>query len=78
MAFIQKVRDNFEGFTKKETTAAKLAHKYQGTICHSSEIDFKSIVSNYIIQNFPINACDFTNTHTTFGSNLAETRGKTV
>ena len=47
-------------------------------IGHPSERDFKSMVSNNMMQNFPITASAVTNAHTTFGNNLAGTRGNTV
>ena len=57
---------------------AKLACEAQGMIGHPSERDFKSMVSNNMIQNWPITASDITSSHTIFGSNLAGTRGNTV
>ena len=78
MAFIQKVQDNSEVFTKKETTASKIARKSNGIIGHISERDFKSMVSNNMIQNFPIAASDVTNSQNMFGPNLTGTRSKTV
>ena len=78
MAFVQTVRENFEGFVKQEIAAAKIARKSQVTIGHPSERDFKSMVSNNTIQKFPITTFDITNYHTMFGPNLAGTRGKKV
>ena len=36
------------------------------------------MLRNNMIQNFPIAPYDFTNTHTMFGPNLADTGGNTV
>ena len=47
-------------------------------IGHLSERYFKSMVSNNLIQNFPITASDITNSHTMFGPKLAGTRSKTL
>ena len=47
-------------------------------IGNTSYRDFKSIVSNNMIQKFPIAASGVPNYHTLFGPNLAGTRGKTV
>ena len=44
IAFIQTVRDNFEDITKKEITAAKIAHESHETIVHPSDRYFKSTV----------------------------------
>ena len=51
VAFIQNIWGHFEGFTKKEISAAKLASETQGMIYCPSKIDFKSMVRNNMIQN---------------------------
>ena len=78
MDFVQTVQDNFEDFTKKDIAAAKVARESHGMIGQPSERKFKSMVSNNIIQNFPITASGITNNCAMFGTNLAGTRGKTV
>ena len=78
VACVQTFRENFEGFSQKEITAAKLARESQVVIGCTSERDFESMVSNNMIQNWPITASDITSSHTIFGSNLAGTRGNTV
>ena len=47
-------------------------------IGHTYERNFKSTVSNNMIQKFPITASEVTNNHTIFGSKLAGARGNTV
>ena len=76
VAFVQTVRDNSEGFNKKEITAGKLARKSQGIIGYPSERDFKYMVSNGMIKKCPITSYEITNAHTMFGQNLSGTRGK--
>ena len=76
--FVQTVQDNFEDFTKKDIAAAKVARESHGMIGQPSERKFKSMVSNNIIQNFPITASGISNDRNMFGPNLAVTRNKTV
>ena len=52
--------------------------KFQGIIDRPSERGLKSMVSNNMIQNWPITASEVTNNHTMFVPNLAGNRGKTV
>ena len=78
MAFVQTVWEMFEGFTEKEIAESKLVYEAQGTSSHSYDRDFKYMVRNNIIKNFPITDSDVTNSHTMFGPNLASTRVKTV
>ena len=61
MVFVQTVREKIVGFYKKEIGAAKTARESQGFIGHTSEIYFKFMVSNNMIQNFPITASFITN-----------------
>ena len=47
-------------------------------IDHPYKRDYKSMVSNNIIQNCPITDSDIPNAHTIFGTNLNGTRVKTM
>ena len=78
MAFVQTVREGFEGFIKKLITTAKFSCEAQGMIGHTYERDFKFIVRNNMIQNCPITASDVNNSRTMFCPNLSDTRDKTV
>ena len=78
MAFVQTVRENFEGFSNKEITAAKLTCEDLGMIGHPSERNFKSMVGNNIIQNCSVTPSDVTSDNTIFCPNLAGARDKTV
>ena len=78
MAFLQTIKENVEGYTKKVIAATKFTRKAQGIIGHPPEREFKSTVSNNMIQKFPINASDAPNDYTMFGPKIYGTRGKTV
>ena len=71
VAFVKTARKCFDGLTKKDITVDKLNIKAQGIICRPSERDFKYIVSNNMIHNFPITDSDITNTHIMFAQNLS-------
>jgi hypothetical protein len=59
--FVQTVRENFKGYTKREILRAKEAHQAQAMIGSPSEKDYKRMVSISIIKNCPITVSDVTN-----------------
>ena len=75
---VQTVHINYEGFTKKDTKAAKEARKLQGMIVSPSEKDYGGMVSSNMIKNCPIDSTDVSNARAIFGPDLASVRGKTV
>ena len=77
-AFVQMVRQNYKGFTKKEVLQAKEARQATGLIGNPSENNFKGLVSNNMITNSPIKTTAITNARYIFGKDLASVRGKTV
>jgi hypothetical protein len=78
MSFIQTVRGNYEGYTKREVTQAKEARRAQAMVGNPSEKDYKGIISNNLIANCPISSKDVSNARTIFAPDLASIRGKTV
>ena len=76
--FLQTVRGNYEGFTKKEVLRAREARRLQGLVGSPSEKDFKGMVSGNLIKNCPIDGVDISNARTIFGPDLKGVRGKTV
>jgi hypothetical protein len=60
MSFIQTVRGNYEGYTKREVTQAKEACRAQAMMGNPSENDYKGMVSkNYsLIAKCPISSKD--------------------
>ncbi len=77
-AFVQTVRQNYEGFTKKEVLQAKEARRAMGLIGNPSEKNFKGLVSNNMITNCPVTTTATTNVRRIFDRDLADVRGKTV
>jgi hypothetical protein len=78
MSLVQKVRRNYEGYTKKEVLQAKEARRLQAMLGNPSEKDFKGMVSSNIIPNCPITLSNVTNALKIFGPDLASVCGKTV
>jgi hypothetical protein len=76
--FVQTVRGNYEGFTKRKVVQAKEARWAQAMLGNPSKKDYKGMVSNNLIANCPITSSDVTNLRTIFGPDLASIRGKTV
>jgi hypothetical protein len=75
---MQTVRENYEGFTKKDVIKAKEDRQAQGLIGNPSKKDFKGMVSNHLIPNCPVTYAAITNARKIFGPDLASIRGKTV
>ena len=75
--FIQIVRKNYDGFTKRDVERAVLAHEAAGLIVHPSERDLKYLVSRNLT-DCPVTILDVNNNHKIFGPILGVTRGKAV
>jgi hypothetical protein len=59
MTYIQTVRGNYEGYTKREVTQAKEARRAQAMMGNPSEKDYKRMISNNLIANCPITSKKF-------------------
>ncbi len=77
-SFVQTVRGNYEGYTKREVIRAKEARRAQALLGSPSEKDYQGMVSGNMIKNCPISTSDVTNARAIFGPDLASVRGKTV
>ncbi len=75
---VQRVRENYEGFMKKDVIKATEARQAQALMRKTSKKDFKGMVSNRLIPNCPVTYADITNSQKIFGLDLASIRGKTV
>ncbi len=53
-ALVQTVRENYEGFTRREVLQAKEARRAQVMLGNPSEKDYKGMVSNNLIANCPV------------------------
>ena len=79
LIFIQTVRKNMEGFTKREVKEAHLARKAQAVLGHVSDGEMIKLVNNASgITNLPFHALAVTNAKVMYGKDLGGVRGKTV
>ena len=74
----QTVRDNYDGFTKREVKDAKLARKLQGMVAHPSERTFHNMVSENLIKDCPVKLKAATDSDVIFGPEQAGHQGKEV
>ncbi len=78
LCLIKTVRNNYEGFTKKEIALANEARKAMAKIGHPTEREFTKMVRHKMITNCPITAKDIANANKIFGPDLPGMRGKTT
>ncbi len=78
VSYIQTVRGNYEGYTKRVVMQAKEARRAQAMMGIPSEKVYKGMVSNNLIANCPITSKDVSNARTIFRPDLTSIRGKTV
>jgi hypothetical protein len=77
-SFVQMVRGNMEGFTRREVEETQKARKAQAMLGHLTDRNFLVMVGGGMISNCPMTANAVTNAHQIFGPDLAEVRGGTV
>ena len=73
-----KVRGNYEGYTKWEVLRAKEVRPAQALLGNPSEKDYRVMVSSNMIENCSISTSDMSNARTIFGPDLPIVRGETV
>ena len=72
------VRENFNGFSRKQVEGATSAHHLMGMVATSSPHDFQGMVCLNMLKDCPITNDDIKNANTIFGTNLTTIRGKMV
>jgi hypothetical protein len=75
---VPTVRQNYEGFTKRQVQQATHARRIMGMIGAPTEREFQSLVHLNLLKDCPITNSDIINAHKTFGPDLANIRGKMV
>ncbi len=78
LSFVQTVRGNMEGFTKREVEEARKAREAQAMLGHPTDRDFLGMVRGGMISNCPVTANAVHNAHQIHGPDLAGIRGRTV
>ena len=64
---VQKVRSNFEGYTKKKVYKTLLDWKVKEMVVHPTEDSFKHMIRSKLLNNPPIKVEDVTDSHTILG-----------
>jgi hypothetical protein len=78
VAMIQTVRQQYEGFTKREVQDATTARKAQAMTGHPTDTQFLKMVCNNSIKNCPIKPKHIANANSIFGPSIAGVRGRTT
>jgi len=76
--FVQTVRGNMEGFTRREVEEAREAREAQGMMGHPTDRDFLGMVRGNMVANCPVTVSTAQNANDIFGPDLAGVRGRTV
>jgi hypothetical protein len=75
---VKTVRNNYEGFIKKQVHRANFACHIMGMIGAPTEREYQALVRLNLLQDCPITNSDIVNAHKIFGPDLANIRDKTV
>ena len=75
---LETVRENFEGYTKKQVEKAILARKAQAMVGHPPDEKFKQMVSHGNLSNCNVTVKDVTNARALFDPNRSRLKGGTV
>jgi len=67
LSFVQTVRGNMEGFTKREVEDAQKAREAQAMLWHPTDHDFLGMVRGGMISNCPLTVNAVKNAHQIFG-----------
>ena len=78
ITLVTTIRDNFQGFSKKEIEGAIQAHKMQAMLGHPPCLNFENMVCARFTDNCPMSKNDIRNVYAIFGNNLTGLRDKTV
>ena len=75
---VSTVKEESEGFSKRQFKQAKAARHFQGKVRHPSTQDFKSIVKSNLIVNCPVTAEDINRAEKIYGPSVPILKGKTT
>ena len=76
--YVNTVRQNYEGYTKKQIQHADRARRLMAMVGAPTERDFQGMVRHNYIKDCPVTNEDVVNAHNIFGPDLINIRGKTV
>jgi hypothetical protein len=76
--FVQTIRGNYDGFTRREVEEARAAREAQGMLGHPTDRDFLGMVRANMVSNCPVTVSAAQKANQIFGPDLAGVRGRTV
>jgi hypothetical protein len=76
--FVQTIRGNYDGFTRREVEEARAAREAQGMLGHPTDCDFLGMVRANMVANCPVTVSAAQNANQIFGPDIAGVRGRTV
>ena len=74
----ETVRNNFEGYTKRQVKKAILAREAQAMVAHPTDEKFKQMVSHENLKNCDVRVEHITDAHAIVGHNRSRLKGGTV
>ena len=78
IALVTTIRENFEGYIKKQVEGGINARQFQAMLGHPSRKDYKSMVCANLIANCPVTPENISHAHKLFSEKLAGLIGKTI
>ena len=72
------VRMNYESCTRKEVEADILARKVQARVCYPLHAEFKNMVHDKLLVNFPVKLEHITNANNIYGPSVVGLRGNSA
>ena len=75
-AFLQTVKDNKQGYSKRAILRAKKAKEFYGIVQYPSIRDFKEMLRHNLIKNCPVKVEDVDNMINIYGPSVAALNGQ--
>ena len=78
VTLIQTVQQNEAGYSQRQLATAHTARDLYSKVGHPSMQDFKAMIKNNLILNWPVTLDDIERASKIYGANIAALKGKTV
>jgi hypothetical protein len=78
LTMVSTVKQESEGFSKRQLEQAKRARDFQGSIGHPSTQDLKNIIKSNLIINCPVTIADIDHAEKIYGPSVPILKGKTT
>ena len=77
-SFVETTQERSEGYSKRQVAAARAARNLYAKVGFPSLKDFKTMISNNMLQNCPISIEDINHAEDIYGPSIASLKGKTT